>query len=538
MRKVLSYIVLCMLLTACTGNFREINTDWSGITDDDLEADYNKYGIPLHIIQQGIYFNYDYGKGTDWPFQLIQNLSADMFCGYMHDYKPHNGGSYNSDYNLQDGWNGTMWENIYAYIMPQIHRSEEQTKDVIPELYAVTKILKVEVMHRLTDYYGPVIYTNFGDPENNSKPDRQEAVYNSFFRDLDEAISLLDGYLKRKEEHDVSYLAKFDMLLDGRYESWIRFANSLRMRLALRISAVSPDKGKKEFMKALSDKYGVWETADEIVCVSTKKEYINPLGTISRIWKEAYMNASMESILNGYEDPRREMFFDPCQDDVLYNGETCKIKGEYHGIRQGTCFAHTLYASHSMVRVEKNTDAILMTAAEIWFLRAEAALRGWSDENAGECYKQGIRTSFQQWNVKGVEEYLTSTKEAADYTDVYEPSNSIKARCRVSPCWQENASREIKLEKIITQKWIALFPEGCEAWAEQRRTGYPRLFPVKINNSPGGCIDTETMIRRLNFPGSVKSLDIALYNELVTAFGKPDNAGERLWWDTGYNFPD
>ncbi len=539
MKKVLSHpIILLLLCTACTRGFREINTDWAGISDDDLEIDYNNYGIPLNIIQQGIYFNYDYGKGTDWPFQLIQNLSADMFCGYMHDYKPHNGGSHNSDYNLQDGWNGTMWEHVYAYIMPQIKRSEDQTKDIFPELYAITKILKVEIMHRVTDYYGPIIYSGFGRFGEDSKPEKQETVYTKFFEDLDEAICLLNKYLEESGNRDVPRIAKFDLLLDGKYESWIKFANSLRMRLAIRISAVSPEKGKQEFRKAMSDKYGVLEIAGEIVSVSTEEEYINPLGTISRVWKEACMNASMESILNGYEDPRRESFFDPCRNNVIFNNIEYKIKGEYHGIRQGTCFAHTQYASHSTVKIEKNTDAILMTAAEIWFLRAEAALRGWTDENAASCYEQGIRTSFEQWNAKGADEYLKSERTGADYIDVYEPVNNIQARCRVSPCWHEDASSEIKLEKIITQKWIAIFPEGCEAWAEQRRTGYPRLFPVKINNSPGGCIDTEVMIRRLNFPGSVKSLDITLYNTLVNLFGKPDNAGERLWWDTGRNFPD
>ena len=76
---------ILLLSVACTGKFREFNTDQSGITDEDLIIDDNGYGIRLGIIQQGIYFNYDYGKGKNWPFQLIQNLNADMFSGYMHD---------------------------------------------------------------------------------------------------------------------------------------------------------------------------------------------------------------------------------------------------------------------------------------------------------------------------------------------------------------------------------------------------------------------------------------------------------------------
>ena len=125
MKRKFVYLYLLGLLlfsVACTGNFRDYNTDLSGITDDDLIIDDNGYGIRLGIIQQGIYFNYDYGKGKNWPFQLIQNLNADMFSGYMHDGKPLNGGSHNSDYNMQDGWNSAMWTHMYSYIFPQIYQ--------------------------------------------------------------------------------------------------------------------------------------------------------------------------------------------------------------------------------------------------------------------------------------------------------------------------------------------------------------------------------------------------------------------------------
>ena len=243
------------------------------------------------------------------------------------------------------------------------------------------------------------------------------------------------------------------------------------------------------------------------------------------------MNASMESVLNGYEDPRREFFFEPCAEDT---GETV-LHGKYKGIRQGTCFSHLLYASHSKIYVNKSTEPILMTAAEVWFLRAEAALRGWTTENAGDNYRQGISTSFIQWGAGGLEDYLQSECTGADYIDAFDTSNNIEARCKVSPKWIETAPNEIKLEKIITQKWLAVFPEGCEAWSEQRRTGYPRLFPVKINNSKNGCIDTEIMIRRLNFPADLIDTDIPLYNSLVKALDGPDHAGTRIWWDKGRN---
>ena len=97
------------------------------------------------------------------------------------------------------------------------------------------------------------------------------------------------------------------------------------------------------------------------------------------------------------------------------------LKGQYRGIRQGTMFAHTLYSALSKIYVNVQTKPILMTAAEVWFLRAEAALRGWTTEDPGICYEQGIRCSFSQWQVPGVETYLQSDCRAADFEDAFTP---------------------------------------------------------------------------------------------------------------------
>lgn len=533
-------MILFIGCIACTGRFKDLNTDNTGITDEDMRVDWNHIGIPLGVIQQGIYFNYDFGKGKNWTYQLMQNLSADMFSGYMHDYKPLNGGSHNSDYNLQDGWNGTFWGYTYSYIMPQVKRLEDSTRIKNPFFYAITKILKVELMHRVSDYYGPIIYSNFGEMRSVYMPDTQQDVYHTFFDDLRESVEILEGYAEYADGNSV--FPRFDILMDGEIASWIKFANSLRMRLAVRIAMADPVKARSEFLNAFEEEYGCFEDPFEIVKVSTGDGYTNPLGEINRVWGEVYMNASMESILNGFDDPRRKVFFEPCVEDVHLQGKDGRdsvvipLKGQYRGIRQGTMFAHPYYAALSKIYVNVNTDAILMTAAEVWFLRAEAALRGWTSESVGTCYEKGVKCSFSQWQVPDVETYLQSDNRAADFKDVFTTENDIKARCLVSPRWDESASLEMKLERIITQKWLAIFPEGCEAWAEQRRTGYPRLFPVKYNNSRNGCIDTEIMIRRLNFPSTVLDESVEQYKALVDALGGDDHAGTRLWWDTGRNF--
>lgn len=527
-------------VTSCTDHFRSLNTDKSGITEEEMKIDYNNLGILLGIVQQGIYFNYDYGKGKNWPFQLMQNLNADMFCGYMHDAKPLNGGTHNSDYNLQDGWNSSLWNNTYAYILPQIKRLEKTAYFEHPTFYGITKILKVEVMHRVTDYYGPIIYSHFGDEDREYLPDTQQEVYYQFFEELNEAVETLSK--SRTWGTEDEEFSRFDILLDGKYSTWIKFANSLRMRLAVRIAMSDPEKASSEFQKSLDNGYGVFENESDVAAVSTQSGYTNPLGEINRVWNEVFMNASMESILKGYNDPRLAMYFEPCISDVQLkdkDGQDSLLvhcKGEYRGIRQGTCFAHNMYMALSKAAVSQSTNAVLMTPAEVWFLRAEAALRGWTDEDAGYCYQRGVTVSFRRNKIEDVSGYLQSDNVGADFVDVCDASNNIKARCKVSPRWIEDVQDEEKLEKIITQKWIAMFPEGCEAWAEQRRTGYPKLFPVKINNSRNGSVDTEIMIRRINFPGGIKNSNPTQYQALIEALNGEDNAGTRLWWDTGRNF--
>ena len=125
MRKYTKYIAFALLpcllgMAACTGSFESYNTDGAGFPDDLKEQEFNKYGLPLKVVQQGIYFNYDWGGGKNWTFQVMQNLGADMFAGYFHDFNPFIEGRGNTIYNMQDGWNGTFWENTYGYIMPEV----------------------------------------------------------------------------------------------------------------------------------------------------------------------------------------------------------------------------------------------------------------------------------------------------------------------------------------------------------------------------------------------------------------------------------
>lgn len=521
-------------LTACTDSFEEYNTNQAGFPDQSKEQEFNKYGISLGVVQQGIYFNYDWGGGKNWPFQVMQNLSSDMFSGYVHDFNPFAAGHGNTTYGMQDAWNGSSWDNTYGYIMTEVKKSEDLTEKDYPSFYGITKILKVELMHRISDLYGPIIYTQFGS-KTGSMPDKQSDAYKAFFKDLDTGISMIQAYMD--ENPGVENFAKFDILTpksNRTYAEWVKFGNSLRLRLAVRIAMADPALAASEVKKALTDKGGLLQDDEDIIAVSAEGTgYNNPFGEINKGWGEVFLNANMESYLGGYEDPRLEKFFNKAAGGV--GEEVVPVKGTYKGIRQGTGFNHTNYTGHSRSTVGQTTGAVLMTAAEVWFLRAEAALRGWSAENVQTCYENGVKASFAQWKAKEVAAYLESEKAPKDYEDAFDAAYNIKAVGAVTPKWNTAATNEEKLEKIITQKWIACYPEGVEGWTEQRRTGYPRLFPVKVNDSQG-TIDSKVGPRRLNFSVTIITANPEQYSALTSALGGADNCGTRLWWDTGRNF--
>lgn len=538
MKNKFKYIATVLLggiigFSSCTDSFENYNTDNTGFPEEKQEYDYYKYGLNTEIIQKGIYFNYNWGAGVNWPFQIMQNLGVDMFSGYFHDaHKDFY--TANSAYNLNDGWNSSNWSNTYGYIMPAIHKSEELTGDAgYPSYLGITKILKVATMHRIADQYGPLVYANFGS-KTGSDPESLEQAYDNFFADLEEGIKLIKEFVSANPGVESFY--RFDMLTRTRsYDEWLRFANSLRLRLAMRVSNVASSKAAAQVQKCFDSGIGFLEPETHMVSVSTVGTgYSNPLGEINKSWSEVYLNASMESILGGYEDPRLSKYFEPAAGggDGTY---LFPIAGTYKGIRQGIAVGHANYMGHARSTITQATNAILMTPAEVLFLRAEAALRGYSAENAKELYEKGVTASLAQWGVAGMaNEYLKSEAVPADFKDALDAAFDSNAASDITPKWDDADSNERKLERIITQKWIACYPEGAEAWAEQRRTGYPKLIKVHKNNS-NGTIDTNIMIRRLPYPAGMQSDNPDQYGKLTQLLGGADNGGTRLWWDTGSN---
>ena len=521
MKNIYKYLAASLLFigfASCTEDFESINTNPNGITEESLTQMNNNVGNEF----QPMFLNV-FNVTPAWNYQLQQNLLGDTFSGYMTPPTPFAGNVNNMTYSLVDGWNGFPWSDAYGNIMPQALNVKNAVQlggdEKGIKFVHLANIIKVSAMHRVSDIYGPIRYSKFNDFTTTGEYDSQEVAYQAFFDDLGTAIDGLEPFIA-----DVQF-QPFDMsAFAGDIAKWRQYANSLRLRLAMRVVKTNPSLAKTQGELALNSNAGLMESENMVINTG----FPHPITVISGSWGDIRMGAEMESILTGYNDGRMETYFNPSADATL--------SGDYKGIRMGIDItAKGQYIEHSSIgKVIDGETLTWMTSAEVIFLKAEAALRGWS--NAGDekaNYEAGITASFSQHGVSGVASYLEdNTSTPADFVDALNSVNNIAYASDVKIAYNVAGSNEEKLEQIITQKWIAMFPDGQEAWSEFRRTGYPRIFPVMVNNS-GGTIDTEIQIRRVNFVQNEVNTNGENVTVAVGLLGGPDNGGTRLWWDTG-----
>ncbi|HEU4555412.1 MAG TPA: RagB/SusD family nutrient uptake outer membrane protein [Chitinophaga sp.] len=509
--------------SACTKNFERYNTDNTGVNTN-LES--------LMKHEQMAVINFS-GGGDPNSYQVQQNLNADCFSGYMMSANQFSGNT-NMNYFMVSGWNGEAFKVVYLDVLSYAHQIQEMGVDKdYPAVWAVAQIVKITAMDRATDIYGPLPYSQAGSTKSGVKYDSQQEIYGSFFTELDAAVTALKTFISSGQTLPFEFSA-MDLVYDGDFNRWLQFANSLRLRLAMHIVKVDKATAQVQAEKALDPANGgvITDNSGNMDVKMAGAGFTNPLVFIARNWADINIGASIQSYLSGYNDPRIGRYMDKSTDSTF--------PVQYKGIRIGSNVVKSAYQTYSTINFKDgsspaftlNTPVQLMTAAEVYFLRSEAALRGWANAGgtAQSLYEQGINTSLAQWGVPDAEYINNSTSTPAGYTDPKNAANNAPAPSNVTIRWSETATNEQKLERIITQKWIAMFPEGQEAWTEFRRTGYPKLFTV-VNNNSGGTIDTDVQVRRLPYPQNEYNTNRAELDKGIQLLGGADNGGTRLWWD-------
>lgn len=510
---------IIMILNSCD-DLQELNYDKKRLTDGLLSIDANDGGFFLPSMQTGIMD----ATGNPVRYEKQQYLNANNYAGYTGYPVSVYDGRNNMSYVMIDDWNNMIWTVPSSSVFNQwVSMKKKGLDSKYPDLFAIATIFKVFSGHRLADVFGPIPYSLYGTAS--EVPfDSIEEIYNIFFEELREAVRVLRLAIDENPSGDKTRYSKFDKSkYGGDYATWIRVANTLRLRLAIRISNANPVKAKKEAEDAVKEKEGLLTPDDEAFEIHTGT--VHPLYTITQSWGEASLNASLESYLLGYNDPRLAVFAKPATHPAFEN--------QFKGVRSGASYDNGFFAEYSRLNFDNNPYVKVMDVSESFFLRAEGALKGWDmGASAQELYEMGIRTSFATHGVEGVDEYINNQVDIPlDYVDLLNDANNAQALSTITIKWDESASDEEKLEKIITQKWIALFPDGMEAWSEFRRTGFPKLFPVVQNYSNGEVPDGE-FIKRIPYPPNITNASQNAVDEAVDKYlGGKDGMFVPLWWD-------
>ncbi|MEO6187396.1 MAG: SusD/RagB family nutrient-binding outer membrane lipoprotein [Ginsengibacter sp.] len=502
-------LLLVFVGIGCTKNYSERNTDPTRITD-----------LSTGDIK-GLFTNAEYmamyAGDNSAEYQYAQGFVGDVysqFTAITATFDP------TDRYNIEQSWMQEQWIATYIKSLPPLVAILNATNSEPDDkaLYSIARVWKAFIMHRATDLYGPVPYSQIGADSTVVLYDSQESIYMDLFKELHEAVADL------KANISLPSFGSQDLIYNGDNNEWVKFANTLRLRLALRISGVEPAMAQQEAEAAVAD--GVMtDLSDDAYLPSSTVNYNGYCRQSG--WNEFRMSSAMESVLVGYNDPRLPKIWQPALNT-----------GTYEGVRNGMNVAEISLDENGPDNNSQNTDYLLpesqsttpntvMRTAEAYFLRAEGALNGWNmGGTAEEFYKKGIEMSFRTWGINNagvIDNYINSMAVPIAPGGYFNTPalTDIPVKFSSDPAKQR--------EQIQQQKWIALFPDGEEAWSSMRATGFPKRYPLIHSDNP--AVPADSMIRRIPFLDYDRDRNGAAVEAAASLLRGPDNAGTRLWWD-------
>jgi hypothetical protein len=521
-------VSLVLFSVACTKKYDQIDTNQNAI------ATVSPATLPFlfsHAEDQATVYQGNY--------QVAQNLFADQYAQYFACEATY----FASDrLFLNQAWVGANFSPYYTDVLPQLQTIFANTDSLSAE-HALAEIVWVLAFQKATDYWGPIPYFSAGTIATSVPYDPQDKIYADFFKRLDGAIAVLTPLA------GTNAYGTYDLIYGGDVTKWIKFANTLRLRCALRVSKADPATAQSEAEASVASGVMTASPADDgFITRSSVGGDINGLSTMSD-WNEFRMSATMASVLKGYQDPRIAQYFIPT---VNSGNPTPGIFANYQGLRNGLPVSELTLApnlaaanSHQGQRWSSanvtvggtivgtatytNTPQNVIETAEAYFLRAEGALLGWNmNGTAQQLYEAGITNSMAQWGYTGaaVTSYINSANTPIAPGDYL----SSPAVSTVPIAWSANPT--VELQQIMTQKWIGLYPDGMEAWADWRRSHVMKLYPV-VSLDPSSLVtNTATQwVRRIPFLLSEEQTNAGGVATGVPELGGPDNELTPLWWD-------
>lgn len=522
------------LFVSCSDGFDSLNTNPNGLTDNEYSFARSDLGA---AIRNGA--NYNYAKdaelqgGADVQ-QRMKALGIDAFVHYG------TGTASSSTYSQNEEWQSKIWHAHYiSHLWPLngVIEGAEMAIDTESNIRSIALIWRTYIQARATDYYGPIPFPR-STADESPAPDYMplDKQYEFFFKDLEEA---LEGFDSEQET-----LAS-EPIYGGDLTKWKQFGNTLRLRLALMVSEIDPELAKTQAKAALTADGGVMVnggTASIGSYVGWGNQYPYYMYIVGWGERNYLLTTTMEKVLtnlggtayNGDAtgthpakvDPRGSRMFEPSPTGNHWQGRKPGLNPVPSDVTPTISSMSKQYILPNDAR-----RAQLETYPETCFLVAEAVERGFvSSADAGgtakEWYEKGVIASLKEWGYTDADAttYLASADKngwgtSASYDDATGAGNT-------------------KLEKIITQKYIACYPDlSHQVWNDKRRLNLPAMDLLGFRDTGAGTFPNDdniqnplNFIQRTVFPQSEVQLNRERYEAGVALLKDGDKVSSPLWW--------
>lgn len=535
-------------------------------------------------------------------YQYQFSLHVDDFAGYMcapHNFEGRLGSTFAFSNDFASGpYANFQW--VAQQVVPVMNTAEDLPQ--YKPLYGFAKLMFAQSAYIVAVIHGPVPFDDYRALKETHplKYEDQSVVFSKMLSYIDSALVDFDEYLQSPDSEVDKVVVGTDMVTGKKNATdivtmWKKYANSMKLRIAMTLNKVDNFTYNGKTPRQIAEEAvqnGVLEYKDSgiaVQCGVNADGGLHPLFVISKTWVDSRLNATLHNILlrTNNKDMLERLFLKNSGELISSRKVTYQNNSEFMSMRSGVYLRDKSndqdYILYSMTSDYMQSEPLhWMKTEEVLFLRAEGALYGWNmgtDETASDAkgfYELGIKKMLlnrgkteadaeQYLGFKGTgDDSIEGTEAENDYLyyDYYESDNNISKdeeryfklnngfgpvdTNRYTSSSDDKAQKEIELEKIMTQKWVAMFPVSYIAWTDIRRTGYPKILPAVSGayKDSDGTISEETYVRRLPYSSSVNNqVDDAVKAELeqyaVPALNKEapegyalgDKQGTRLYWD-------
>ena len=475
------------------------------------------------------------GRFENWRGNLIYSSAMIQHNASLDIAVSGNTFAFGDKYLYEPDYSAALWNTSYVDPLKTLTHVVDRTKedDEQQNLYAMALLMRCFTLHRLTDFYGDIPYKQAGrglDGQSNWFPkyESQQEVYDLLISQIREARDKLNDSGESLEGQDVMY--------NGKIDKWKKFANSLLLRVGMRMSKVDAAKAQSTVEEAATHAAGVFASNEDNAFIDhTDGEGINRNGN-----SEVFMSGGEHSNVRPSEffvnwmknndDPRLLIICGGVGDPKAKSSSWNTTRDAQVGLPNGydedgipekaladslisdvKSFRDSVYSFINPKLYNHEDPMFFVTHAETAFILAEAKEKGWNvgTTSAEEHFNAGVKSALQNW------EAYDASLAVPDTT----------ATAYIDGIGYDTATNKMKL--IGEQYWAATYFNHYESFANWRRTGFPELTPVIFD----GNVTNGTIPRRLRYPENELSGNSQAYQEAVARQG-PDLFTTRMWWDT------